>query len=154
MCNSRPFRLLPRLLRRHMNMGMQWNTRLMRLDAGSTLMELLRSLAITGTEEVLSISGLILLLAAAWGGDKASRAISIAAVAVLTVCAVLTAPALCQAAMGPAVSAWNGQFSGDAFAAFAKLLIYAAAGASLLVAPAFFEQAKAMRAPRGRHARH
>ena len=43
-------------------------------------MELLRSLAITGTEEVLSISGLILLLAAGWGGDKASRAISIAAV--------------------------------------------------------------------------
>ena len=109
-------------------------------------MELLRSLAITGTEEVLSVSGLILLLAAAWGGDKASRAISIAAVAVLTVCAVLTAPALCQAAMGPAVSAWNGQFSGDAFAAFGKLLIYAGAAVTLIVAPAFFARDKAMRA--------
>ncbi|WP_421838904.1 NADH-quinone oxidoreductase subunit NuoN [Novosphingobium sp.] len=109
-------------------------------------MELLRSLAITGTEEVLSISGLILLLAAAWGGDKASRVISIAAVAVLTVCAVLTVPALCQAAMGPGVVAWNGQFSGDAFAAFGKLLIYAGAAVTLIVAPAFFERSNAMRA--------
>ncbi|WP_298166591.1 NADH-quinone oxidoreductase subunit NuoN [Novosphingobium sp.] len=109
-------------------------------------MELLRSLAITGTEEVLSISGLILLLAAAWGGDKASRVISIAAVAALTVCAVLTVPALSQAAMGPGVVAWNGQFSGDAFAAFAKLLIYAGAAVTLIVAPAFFERSNAMRA--------
>lgn len=109
-------------------------------------MELLRSLAITGTEEVLSVSGLILLLAAAWGGDKASRVISIAAVAVLTVCAVLTAPALCGAAMGPAVSAWGGQFSGDAFAAFGKLLVYAGAAVTLIVAPAFFERSGAMRA--------
>ena len=109
-------------------------------------MELLRSLAITGTEEVLSISGLILLLAAGWGGDKASRAISIAAVAVLTVCAVLTVPALCHAAMGPGVSAWNGQFSGDAFAAFGKLLIYASAAVTLIIAPAFFERENAMRA--------
>ncbi len=109
-------------------------------------MELLRSLAITGTEEVLSVSGLILLLAAAWGGDKASRVISIAAVAALTVCAVLTAPALSQAAMGKAASAWNGQFSGDAFAAFGKLLIYIGAAVTLIVAPAFFEREKAMRA--------
>ncbi len=109
-------------------------------------MELLRSLAITGTEEVLSISGLILLLAAAWGGDKASRAISIASVAVLTVCAVLTVPALTQAAMGPAAVAWGGQFSGDAFAAFGKLLVYIGAAVALIVAPAFFERDKAMRA--------
>ena len=109
-------------------------------------MELLRSLAITGTEEVLSVSGLILLLAAAWGGDKASRAISIAAVAVLTVCAVLTVPALTQAAMGPEASAWSGQFSGDAFAAFGKLLVYVGAAVTLIVAPAFFEREKAMRA--------
>jgi len=76
-------------------------------------MEVLRSLMITGTEEVLSVSGLILLLAAAWGGDKASRAISIAAVAVLTVCAVLTVPALSHGAMGAETSAWGGQFKGS-----------------------------------------
>ena len=109
-------------------------------------MEVLRSLTISGTEVVLSFSGLILLLAAAWGGDKASRAISIAAVAVLTVCAVLTVPVLTSGAMGAQTSAWNGQFKGDAFAAFAKLLIYIGAAVTLIVAPAFFERSKAMRA--------
>lgn len=36
-------------------------------------MELFRSLQITLAEEVLSVSGLVLLLVAAWAGDKASR---------------------------------------------------------------------------------
>lgn len=109
-------------------------------------MDLLRSLTITGAEEVLSISGLVLLLVAAWGGDKASRAISIAAVAVLTVCAILAVPALTNGAMGLETSAWYGQYKGDAFAAFCKLLIYIGAAVTLIVAPAFFERAKAMRA--------
>ena len=55
-------------------------------------MELLRSLQITLAEEVLSVSGLVLLLVAAWGGDKASRLISILSVAVLTVCALRDSP--------------------------------------------------------------
>ncbi len=103
-------------------------------------------LRLAAPEEVLSLAGLVLLLAAAWYGDKASRAITYAAVAVLAVCAVLVAPALCSGAMGPDYEAFSGQFRADAFASFAKLLIYAAAGASLLVAPAFFERAGAMRA--------
>jgi NADH-quinone oxidoreductase subunit N len=40
------------------------------------MMNFLRSLQ-SSAEEVLSISGLVLLLVAAWGGDKASRLISI-----------------------------------------------------------------------------
>ena len=116
-------------------------------------MELVRSLQITAAEEILSVAGLILLLVAAWSGDKASRAISIAAVAVLAVCALIAAPALCGAAMGPDVVAYNGQYRADAFAAFAKLLIYTyrtllgqGAGVTLIVAPAFFERVRAMRA--------
>ncbi|MCW1986102.1 UNVERIFIED_ORG: NADH-quinone oxidoreductase subunit N [Sphingomonas sp. R1F5B] len=109
-------------------------------------MELLRSLQITLAEEVLSISGLILLLVAAWAGDKASRLISILSVAVLTVCALIAAPALGGSAMGPAVTAFAGQYHADAFAAFAKLLIYAGAGVTLIVAPAFFERVRGMRA--------
>ena len=105
-----------------------------------------QSLRLVAPEELLSISGLVLLLVAAWAGDKASRAISWAAVAVLAVCAVLVAPALCSGASGPDTIAFYGQFRADAFASFAKLLIYAAAGASLIVAPAFFERFKAMRA--------
>ena len=103
------------------------------------------SLRLVAPEELLSISGLVLLLVAAWAGDKAARAISIASVAVLAACAFLVAPALCSGAMGPETSAFFGQFRADAFASFAKLLIYAAAGAALIVAPAFFDRVKAMR---------
>ena len=41
-------------------------------------MDFARSLALVAPETLLSVSGLILLLVAAWAGDKASRAISIA----------------------------------------------------------------------------
>ncbi len=105
-----------------------------------------QSLRLVAPEELLSISGLVLLLVAAWAGDRASRAISIAAVAVLVACAALVTPALCGGAMGPETSAFFGQYRADAFASFAKLLIYAAAGAALIVAPAFFERVRAMRA--------
>ena len=104
------------------------------------------SLTLVAPEELLSISGLILLLCAAWRGDKASRPISWLAVAVLAVAAAMVAPALCSGASGPATEAFFGQFRADAFAAFAKLLIFAAAIATLIVAPAFFERVRAMRA--------
>ena len=105
-----------------------------------------QSLRLVAPETLLSIVGLVLLLVAAWAGDKASRAITWAAVATLAVCAVLVAPALCSGAAGPDTVAFFGQFRADAFASFAKLLIYAAGGASLIVAPAFFERENAMRA--------
>ena len=106
-------------------------------------MHILRQIA---TEELLSVAGLILLLAAAWGGDKASRAITWAAVATLALAAMLQAPVLCSGASGAATQLFGGQLRADAFAAFTKLLTYAASIAALLVAPAFFERAKAMRA--------
>lgn len=104
------------------------------------------SLWLIAPEEVLSVASLLLLLAAAWMGDKASRAISILAVAALTAAAFLVAPALCSGASGPDTIAFGGQFQADAFAAFIKLLTYGGAAAVLMVAPAFFERAKAMRA--------
>ncbi|HQS71637.1 MAG TPA: proton-conducting transporter membrane subunit, partial [Novosphingobium sp.] len=109
-------------------------------------MDFARSLALTAPEILLSVSGLVLLMVAAWGGDKASRLISIAAVAVLTACAFLTAPTLWGQAMGAEVSAFGGQHRADAFAAFAKLLIYASAGVTLIIAQPFFDKARAMRA--------
>jgi NADH-quinone oxidoreductase subunit N len=104
------------------------------------------SLTLVAPEELLSISGLILLLCAAWRGDKASRPISWLAVAVLAVAAAMVAPALCTGASGPATEAFFGQFRADAFASFAKLLIFASAIATLIVAPAFFERVRSMRA--------
>jgi NADH-quinone oxidoreductase subunit N len=109
-------------------------------------MDFSASLGLVAPEVLLSVAGLVLLLVAAWAGDKASRAVSIAAVAVLVAAAFLVAPALCSGAMGADTVAFYGQFRADAFASFAKLLIYAAAGGSLMIAPQFFERFNAMRA--------
>ena len=108
-------------------------------------MELSRSLMLLAPELLLAVTGLVLLLAAAWGGDKAARGISIAAVTALAAAGFLTAPALCGGLAGPDVEAFFGQFRADAFASYAKLLIYAAAGAALIVAPAFFSHLRAMK---------
>ena len=104
------------------------------------------SLLLVAPEELLSIVGLILLLVAAWGGDKIARAASIAAIVALAAAMALVAPALSGGAMGPDTVAFGGQFKADAFASFAKLLIYGSAIAALAVAPQFFDRVKAMRA--------
>ena len=108
-------------------------------------MDLQQSLVLLLPEEVLSVSGLALLLAAAWMGDKGSRTISILACVALGAAFFLVAPAVCGGAMGPDTIAFGGQFAADAFAGLSKLMIYAAAGAALVVAPAFFEREGAMR---------
>ena len=104
------------------------------------------SLRLVAPETLLSVSGLVLLLVAAWAGDKASRAISIAAVAVLVAAGFLVAPALCSGAMGAGTEAFLGQYRADAFASFAKLLIYGGSAAALIIAPSFFDRVGAMRA--------
>jgi NADH-quinone oxidoreductase subunit N len=109
-------------------------------------MDFTASLALIAPELVLSIAGLVLLLAAAWFGDKASRGISIAAVAALVAAGFFAAPMLGSGAMGPDTVAFGGQIRADAFAGFAQLLIYAAAAAVLMIAPQFFERQVAMRA--------
>ena len=109
-------------------------------------MDWAQSLRLIAPETTLSLAGLALLLASAWMGDKASRLISILAVAGLVAAMAFVAPALCAGAMGPDTSAFGGQYRADAFAAFVKLLIYLAAAATLVVAPAFFERHRAMRA--------
>jgi len=109
-------------------------------------MDWTQSLTLVAPEELLSVAGLILLLCAAWRGDKASRPISWLAVAVLVVASAMVAPALCGGASGQASEAFFGQFRADAFASYAKLLIFASAIAALVVAPAYFERVRAMRA--------
>ncbi|KLE35451.1 NADH-quinone oxidoreductase subunit NuoN [Aurantiacibacter luteus] len=109
-------------------------------------MDLSTSLGLIAPELVLSLSGLVLLLFAAWGGDKLARTISIATCIALGAAFALVAPAVCAGASGPDRMAFGGQFSADAFAGLAKLMIYAAAGATLVVAPRFFERLGAMRA--------
>ncbi|MXO59584.1 NADH-quinone oxidoreductase subunit NuoN [Altererythrobacter salegens] len=109
-------------------------------------MDFQASLALIAPEILLSLSGLALLLVAAWVGDKASRLISILSCVALGGAFFLVAPAVCGGALGPDTMAFGGQFTADAFAGLAKLMIYAAAGAALVIAPAFFERFNMMRA--------
>ncbi len=109
-------------------------------------MDLAGSLHLILPEIILSVSGLVLLLVAGWAGDKTSSAISIAACFVLGACFFITAPAVCGGAMGAGTMAFGGLFTADAFAGFAKLMIYASAGAVLVIAPAFFNRYALMRA--------
>ena len=109
-------------------------------------MDTMFSLSLVAPEIVLSLSGLALLLFAAWGGDEASRAISIAACIALGGAFALVATTVCAGASGPDTLAFGGQFRADAFAGFAKLMIFAASGATLVIAPRYFERLGEMRA--------
>ena len=109
-------------------------------------MNLVDSLRLGAPEEWLSVAGLGLLMVAAWGGDKAARLIGQLAIAALVIAGVVVAPSLTGHLSGPAVAAFQGQYSGDAFAAFGKLLIYVSAIVTLIVAPRFFERSGGMRA--------
>ncbi|MBO0748860.1 MAG: NADH-quinone oxidoreductase subunit NuoN [Porphyrobacter sp.] len=109
-------------------------------------MDLTGSLHLIVPEILLSVSGLVLLLVAGWVGDKASGAITIVACVVLAACFVLTAPTVCGGAVGAGSDAFGGLFAADAFAGFAKLVIYAASGAVLAIAPSFFGRYGLMRA--------
>ncbi len=109
-------------------------------------MDLSTSLALIIPEIVLAVSGLVLLLMSAWGGREASKPVCIASCIALGAAFFLTAPAVCAGAFGPDTMAFTGQFTADAFAGLAKLMIFAAAGATLVVAPRYFDQLGAMRA--------
>ena len=107
-------------------------------------MDFQSSLALLAPEIVLSLSGLALLLLAAWSRNS-GRLVSILAAVALGAGAILVAPALCNGAMGPDTMAFGGQFAADAFASFAKILIFVAAIGCLMVAPTFFDRHGAMR---------
>jgi len=87
---------------------------------------------------LLSVSGLVLLLVAAWSGDKGARQIAIAAAAALFVAGFLLVPGLHGGAEGPATLGFGGLIKVDGFALFAKALIYLSAIGALMVAHAFF----------------
>ena len=80
------------------------------------------SLLMSLPELVLSVGAIVLMLVAAWGGQASTKAISWTSVAVLVGAGI--------ALMGPASSggeAFDGLYRADAFAAFAKVLIFIAA---------------------------
>ena len=99
------------------------------------------SFALSLPEIILSFGAIALMLAAAWAGDKASKAISWIAVALLAVSAA--------SLLGPAGSGgvgYDGLYVADPFAAFSKLLIYIGAAVAIIIAPGFFDREGEMRA--------
>ncbi|WJY18150.1 NADH-quinone oxidoreductase subunit NuoN [Alteriqipengyuania flavescens] len=108
-------------------------------------MELKTSLLLMLPELVFSVSGLVLLLMCAWMGDRAARLISILTAAVLGAGFAMVLPLAIGGASGPDTIAFFGQLRADAFASFAKLLIYLSGIAALMIAPKFFGRIGAMR---------
>ena len=96
-------------------------------------MDYLASLRLSLPEDILSLAALALMLVAAWGGQRSTRAVSWCSVAVLLGAGI----ALFAAPQGVA---YAGLYRADAFAIFSKVLIYAAAAISIVMAPRFFQR--------------
>jgi NADH-quinone oxidoreductase subunit N len=92
-------------------------------------------------EEILGVSAILLMLVAAWTGDKGSRAITW-----LALLALAGAAAFVPAVWSPGGTAFGNLFVADSFAAFAKLTIYAGAGIAMLMAMSWFGRDKDYRA--------
>ena len=93
------------------------------------------NLLMTLPELVLSLGAIALMLVGAWGGQKSTRAVSWTAIAIIGGAMVALA--------GPASSggtAFGGLYRADAFAAFAKVLIYLASAVAIIMASGFFER--------------
>ena len=103
------------------------------------------SLYLTGPEIFLTVSGLILTLVAAWGGQKSARLCTILAVSALVGAAAITTNFLVSPAFELGGDAFGGLYRMDAFGSVAKLLIYVAAIGCLIVTPRFFDQGKEYR---------
>ncbi|TMM49984.1 NADH-quinone oxidoreductase subunit NuoN [Qipengyuania marisflavi] len=103
------------------------------------------SLYLTGAEIGLSLTGLVLLLAAAWGGQRSARLITILTVAALFGAVAFSVNLLGMAGNEAAGDAFGGLYRADAFGSYAKILIYLASIACLIVTPRYFAQQAAYR---------
>ncbi|MGW8190659.1 NADH-quinone oxidoreductase subunit NuoN [Sphingomonas hankookensis] len=92
-------------------------------------------LSMTLPELVLAVGAIVLMLVSAWGKQAAARGVSIAAVFVLAGAGVAL---IGNGSSGGA--AFGGMYRADAFAAFAKVLIYIASAVAIIIAPRFFER--------------
>ena len=99
------------------------------------------SLYFTGAEVGLSLAGLALLLITAWGGEKAARLVTWLAIVALFGAVAFTV-CLFSGQAGVAGDAFGGLYRADDFGSFAKVLIYLATIAALVVTPRFFGDAR------------
>ncbi len=102
-------------------------------------MDYASSLYFTAAEIGLTISGLILLLVSAWGGQKSAKLVTILAVATLFGGLAFTAHLFTDASFASGGDAFGGLYRMDAFGSFAKILVYVAVIACLIITPRFFD---------------
>jgi NADH-quinone oxidoreductase subunit N len=96
---------------------------------------------LTLPELILTIGAIVLMLVAAWRGDDATPAISVASVALLVAAGFATALPPTGFGIG-----FEGLYRADAFAAFVKVLIYGATAIAIIIAPRFFATGDRLRA--------
>ncbi len=96
---------------------------------------MVNSLLMTLPEIVLTLSSLVLLMVAAFFGDRVSRLVTWLAVATFVGAAFLI-PGI----TAPTGVAFDGLFVADNFAAFSKVLIYISAALSLIAATSWFSR--------------
>src|SRR5688572_4521137 len=93
------------------------------------------SLLLTLPEILLSLAAMLLMMVAAFAGDRAGRIGSwLAAAALIGTIAVV------PAVFGGGGAAFEGLFIADSFAAFAKVVIYGSAAVALIAASNWFRR--------------
>ena len=102
---------------------------------------MLSDFLLTLPEEIISVSALLLMMIAAWAGDRSGPLLTWLAVLTLAVAAAFT-PGL----LGPGGTAFGGLFIADRFAAFSKIVIYIGAAVSMLMAMSWFGRDRDYRA--------
>ncbi|GAA4643706.1 NADH-quinone oxidoreductase subunit NuoN [Pontixanthobacter gangjinensis] len=101
-------------------------------------MTYLNSLYLSAPEIILSVSALILLMVAAFAGQKSARLVTIASIAALSGAVFFVIHLLTNSSFELGADIWSGLYRMDAFGSFAKLLIYIATIGCLVVTPKFF----------------
>lgn len=96
-------------------------------------------------EIVLSLSGLVLLLIAAWGGVQSARLVSVLTVIALFGALALSFNFLLGDGFAEGADAFYGQYRMDRFASLSKVLIFLSAIGCVIVAPKFFARDGMMR---------
>ncbi|SIO01048.1 NADH-quinone oxidoreductase subunit N [Parasphingorhabdus marina DSM 22363] len=96
------------------------------------------SLIFTMPEIILTVSSLLLLLVAAYGGVKSANIVTLLSILALAGSSLMALVFLTNPSYEFGGDAFGGLYRMDAFGSFAKLLIYFAAIVSLMVAPRFF----------------
>jgi len=92
-------------------------------------------------EEILGLGALALMMAAAWGGDKAAPVLTWLAILVLVAASAFMPGVVDQGGM-----AFGGLFVADRFAAFAKIVTYLAAAVAMFAAMSWFGRDRDYRA--------